>query len=84
MSDSPARQTGSPDPASHAVNAYDVIATESELDELDERHDDGMDFFNDDEAEPEFRGTAPVLQVSSKMVATREPLTTYFLFHRCR
>lgn len=41
ISDAPSRQTESPDPASHAANAYDTVVTGSEIDELD---DDDMDF----------------------------------------
>ena len=61
------RQTGSPDPASHAANAYDTPARESEIDELD---DDDMDFepasddsedaeyFDADENDQDYRGMA--------------------------
>lgn len=61
------RQTESPDPASHAANAYDASVRESEIDELD---DDDIDFepasddsedaeyFDADEDDQDYRGMA--------------------------
>ena len=73
IADAPSRQTESPDPASHAANAYDAVATGSEIDELD---DDDMDFepttdesedaefFEADEDEQDFRGMGAWFQLS--------------------
>ena len=53
-SETPARQTTSPDPASHATNIYDTTGTESEW--IDEADDDDMntDLVTEDSEDGEF------------------------------